>query len=93
MSSIRSGLPFEHYDGIGRWRDDDRGMALDVSGELDGTTFNGVPEMARLLSEMPDVRACYVAEWLRFSQGKLNSDSDQAVRRLADDAVHAQHAR
>jgi hypothetical protein len=71
------GLPFEHYDGIGRWRDDDRGMALDVSGDLDGKTFNGVPEMARMLSEMPDVRACYVAEWLRFSQGKLNSDLDR----------------
>ena len=71
------GLPFEHYDGIGRWRDDDRGMALDVSGELDDKTFNGVPEMAQMLSEMPDVRACYVAEWLRFSQGKLNSDLDR----------------
>jgi hypothetical protein len=71
------GLPFEHYDGIGRWRDDDRGMALDVSGDLDGKTFNGVPEMAQMLSEMPDVRACYVAEWLRFSQGKLNSDLDR----------------
>jgi hypothetical protein len=71
------GLPFEHYDGIGRWRDDDRGMALDVSGELDDKTFNGVPEMARMLSDLPDVRACYVAEWLRFSQGKLNSDLDR----------------
>ena len=30
-----------------------------------------------MLSEMPDVRACYVAEWLRFSQGKLNSDLDR----------------
>ena len=71
------GLPFEHYDGIGRWRDDDRGMALDVSGRAGEKTFNGVPEMARMLSEMPDVRACYVAEWLRFSQGKLNSDLDR----------------
>ena len=71
------GLPFEHYDGIGRWRDDDRGMPLDVSGELDGQTFNGVPEMAQMLSENSDVRACYVAEWLRFSQGKLNSDLDR----------------
>ena len=52
-------------------------MALDVSGELDEKTFNGVPEMAQMLSEMPDVRACYVAEWLRFSQGKLNSDLDR----------------
>jgi hypothetical protein len=32
--------------------------------------------MAQMLSQMPDVRACYVSEWLRFSQGKLNSDLD-----------------
>ena len=44
---------------------------------IDGKTFNGVPEMAQLLSDMPDARACYVAEWLRFSQGKLNSDADR----------------
>ena len=72
------GLPFEHYDGIGRWRDNDRGLAIDASGEIDGNTFSGVPEMARLIADMPSARACYVAEWLRFSEGKLNSDADQA---------------
>jgi hypothetical protein len=72
------GLPFEHYDAIGRWRDTDRGMAIDASGEIDGHTFSGVPEMARLIADIPTARACYVAEWLRFAEGKLNSDADQA---------------
>jgi hypothetical protein len=71
------GLPFEHYDATGRWRDDDRGMALDVTGEIDGLTFNGVPDMARVLSDMPSVRACYVDVWLRLSQGKLSADIDR----------------
>jgi hypothetical protein len=71
------GLPFEHYDGIGRWRDSDRGMDIDASGELDGNTFDGVPQMAHLLADIPTARACYVAEWLRFAEGKLNSDADQ----------------
>jgi hypothetical protein len=71
------GLPFEHYDATGRWRDDDRGMAIDATGEIDGKGFDGVPQMAQMLSDMPEVRACYVSEWLRFSQGKLNSDLDQ----------------
>jgi hypothetical protein len=72
------GLPFEHYDGVGRWRDTDRGMEIDASGEIDGHTFSGVPEMARLISNIPSARACYVAEWLRFAEGKLNSDADEA---------------
>jgi hypothetical protein len=71
------GLPFEHYDGMGVWRDTDRGMDIDDSGQIDGHTFNGVPEMAKLLADIPDARACYVAEWLRFSEGKLNTDADQ----------------
>jgi len=72
------GLPFEHYDAIGRWRDDDRGMPIDASGEIDGQTFSGVPEMAHLIADIPTARSCYVAEWLRFAEGKLNSDADQA---------------
>jgi hypothetical protein len=77
------GLPFEHYDGIGQWRDGDRGMAIDATGSIrtnDGTDhpFDGVPAMARLLADMPDARACYAAEWMRFADGKLNSDDDNA---------------
>ena len=36
--SIRSGLPFEHYDGIGQWRDNDRGMEIDATGSITTTT-------------------------------------------------------
>jgi hypothetical protein len=77
------GLPFEHYDGIGQWRDTDRGMEIDATGSItaqDGTehAFDGVPAMARLLADMPDARACYAAEWMRFAEGKLNADGDSA---------------
>jgi hypothetical protein len=71
------GLPFEHYDGMGRWRDDDRGMAIDASGKIDDQTFDGVPQMAQVLSNLPDARACYASEWLRFAAGRLNTDADQ----------------
>jgi len=77
------GLPFEHYDGIGQWRDTDRGMDIDATGSIatkDGNEhpFDGVPAMAQLLADMPDARACYAEEWMRFAQGKLNSDADTA---------------
>jgi hypothetical protein len=76
------GLPFEHYDGVGQWRDNDRGMDIDATGSItsnDGAEhpFDGVPAMARLLADMPDARACYAAEWMRFAEGKLNADSDK----------------
>jgi hypothetical protein len=77
------GLPFEHYDGVGKWQPTDRGMDIDATGSiLDGDgnehPFDGVPAMARLLADMPESRACYAAEWLRFAEGKLNSDADKA---------------
>jgi len=76
------GLPFEHYDGIGQWRDTDRGMDIDATGSINGADgaehdFDGVPAMARLLADMPEARACYAAEWVRFAEGKLNSDDDK----------------
>jgi hypothetical protein len=72
------GLPFEHFDGMGRWRDTDRGMAIDVTGNIDDKPFDGVPQMAQLLSDMPEARACYASQWMRFSEGKLNADTDQS---------------
>jgi Protein of unknown function (DUF1592)/Protein of unknown function (DUF1588)/Protein of unknown function (DUF1595)/Protein of unknown function (DUF1585)/Protein of unknown function (DUF1587) len=72
------GLPFEHYDLIGRWRNDDRGMPLDVTGNIDGTTFDGIPDMAQKLAVMPESRSCYMQQWFQFATGKLKGDADQA---------------
>jgi Protein of unknown function (DUF1592)/Protein of unknown function (DUF1588)/Protein of unknown function (DUF1595)/Protein of unknown function (DUF1587)/Protein of unknown function (DUF1585) len=71
------GLPFEHYDGMGQWRDTDRGMALDVTGAIEGTAFDGIPQMAKLVVDNPETRGCYVSQWFRFNAGRLNGDSDQ----------------
>ena len=78
------GLPFEHYDGVGKWRDDDRGMTLDVTGDIvdaDGLThhaFDGIPQLAQLLVDMPEARTCYTAQWFRYSSGRLDGDTDKA---------------
>jgi hypothetical protein len=71
------GLPFEHYDLIGQWRDTDRGMSLDVTGKVDAVTFNGIPDMAQKLVTMPESRSCYLQQWFQFSMGKLKGDADQ----------------
>ena len=73
------GLPFEHFDGIGEWRDTDRGMPIDASGAIEATEgagdfhpFDGIPGMAKLLADMPEARACYIKEWTRFVDGTLD---------------------
>jgi hypothetical protein len=73
------GLPFEHYDAIGRWLDTDRGMPIDATGSIDGQAFDGIPALARLLADMPEARACYVRQWQRFASGKLLSDADRPL--------------
>ncbi|MES1205281.1 MAG: DUF1592 domain-containing protein, partial [Pseudomonadota bacterium] len=81
------GLPFEHYDGAGQWRDDDRGMAIDATGQIErrsdagavlGTVpFDGIPALGRALADFPDARTCYLAQWFRFATGRLNGDQDK----------------
>ena len=80
------GLPFEHYDALGQWRDTDRNMPIDASGSIvttgaDGApvtvSFDGVQELSRTIATLPEARACYVSQWYRFSTGKLNGQSDR----------------
>lgn len=77
------GLPFEHYDMMGRWRDADRGMQLDVTGSLtepDGSNpvaFNGVPDLAKLVAQRAETRACYLQGWFQYATGKLAAPADQ----------------
>ncbi|MES1165489.1 MAG: DUF1592 domain-containing protein [Verrucomicrobiota bacterium] len=71
------GLPFEHFDGMGKWRDVDRNMALDVTGAVGGTTFDGIPAMEKVLVEKPEVRACYITQQFRVAMGKLDGDLDK----------------
>ena len=52
-------------------------MEIDASGNIDDKTYDGVPAMAHVLADMPEARGCYISEWVRFSEGKLNSDADQ----------------
>jgi hypothetical protein len=44
------GFAMEHYDGIGRWRDTDDGLAIDATGTLvTGESFDGMNELRDLL--------------------------------------------
>jgi hypothetical protein len=71
------GLAFEHFDGIGRYRADDQGMALDVTGALDGVDFDGAQGLAKVLQDHPETSQCVVRQFYRQALGHHESGDEQ----------------
>jgi hypothetical protein len=80
------GFGFEHFDGIGRWRDVEAGQPVDATGEIIGGatkgSFDGVPELAALLVDSPEVEACMTLQWFRYAYGRADDKVDSCT--LAD---------
>ncbi|WP_433932293.1 DUF1592 domain-containing protein [Sorangium cellulosum] len=71
------GFGFEHFDGVGRYRDNDDGHPVDASGNIVGApstsgTFDGTGELAQMLAQSPDAQACFTLQWLRFGFGAMD---------------------
>ncbi|WAS98001.1 DUF1592 domain-containing protein [Nannocystis punicea] len=65
------GLALEHFDTIGRWRDNDQGLTIDASGELDGEYFADGGELAVLLRQHPMVANCLARKLYTYAGGRL----------------------
>ena len=85
------GLAFEHFDGIGRFRPSDNGLAIDVSGmivpnegrspaasDADGS-FSGTEGLIDKLEASEDVQRCYALEWFRFAYGEGKTEREGAA--------------
>jgi hypothetical protein len=77
------GFGFEHYDGIGRFRTDDRGRPIDDRGMLvsiDGrdVPFEGAAQLSDLLAGSVEVRRCVAQQWMRFAYGREVLRADEA---------------
>lgn len=75
------GFGFEHFDGIGLWRDTDQGLPVDATGEVTDTEdadgkFDGVVELAQHLSQSEQVRECIATNWFRYGYGRGEQDED-----------------
>jgi hypothetical protein len=75
------GLGFEHYDGIGLYRDLDHGLPVDARGDVTGSRdadgrFDGVPQLAARLAASGEVRDCIVTQWFRYAYGRAESSED-----------------
>ncbi|MDC0672826.1 DUF1592 domain-containing protein [Nannocystis radixulma] len=74
------GFGFEHFDGAGRFRASEAGQPIDATGEIIGGgtrgKFDGVPELAAMLVESPEVESCMTLQWFRYGYGRAESEAD-----------------
>jgi hypothetical protein len=77
------GLALEHFDGVGRWRTSDAGLAIDASGQLvDGTAVNGVETLRAALLGYPDAFTQTLTEkLLMYAVGRTAHHYDMPVVR------------
>ena len=86
------GFTFEHYDGLGQWRDTENGQVIDSTGGVvasrDATVLgavNGVGELSQKLAASRNVHDCVTKEFYRFALGRPLTQADTCTAtRLGD---------
>lgn len=76
------GLGFEHFDGVGRYREREGDHSIDATGSVvqsrqTDTDFEGAAELAHALGKSSEVRDCFVLQWFRYAYG-LTEDAGLA---------------
>jgi hypothetical protein len=65
------GFGMENYDGIGSYREEDDGFAVDPAGTLpDGTDFSGALQLAGLLAEDSRLPRCMTQQLFTYALGR-----------------------
>lgn len=78
------GFIMEHYDPVGRWRDEElmTGLEVDAVGvvehtvDADGQVYGAV-ELAHQLAGSGQVASCYVTQWWRYANGRAETGADE----------------
>ena len=83
------GFALEHFDAVGKWREAEGGVPVDASGTLpDGTTFDGLAGLRRMLRDRGDEFVTTVTEkLLTYALGRGVEHYDQpTIRQIVRDA-------
>jgi hypothetical protein len=91
------GFALENYDQLGRYRTEENGTPVDVSGQVQNTIdpglagpFNGPLELAAKLAASPQSSDCLATQWYRYAMGRVENELDlcslQTMQRAATDA-------
>lgn len=93
------GFGFEHFDPVGRWRDDEDGRPIDATGEVRGleglgtgagaTPYATVPELAAMLADSDAAAACFVRQSFRFTRGYVETLAERCARRSLTERFRA----
>lgn len=84
------GLAFENYGALGEHRISwENGTPVDATGELDGQTFDGAADVARLLADSPRARACYATRWFEYAVGRPAETADACSLRAVSSRFEA----
>lgn len=70
------GFAFEHYGPMGAYRDQDNGLPIDASGELDLMPFADATELVPQLRNNPDAARCVVTQTYRAVTGAVEEDGE-----------------
>jgi hypothetical protein len=88
------GFIFEHYDGVGQWRDQQNGRTIDAVGEvirtddIDGT-YDGALEFATALAQSAQVQECVTLQWFRFAYNRTETSEDSCSVEYLNDVFRS----
>ncbi len=86
------GLALENFDGSGRYRETEKGAPIDISGSLDGKSFNTVEGLGQALHDHPALTSCLVRRLYSFGTGgPLSTADNPAIAALERGFVQAGH--
>jgi hypothetical protein len=93
------GYGFEHYDGFGRYRDNENGVAIDARGKLvNVNTREGSPpfdglsgpgSLQEYLAASEDVKHCMVRHWAYYAYGSASWGQDACTYRSIEQEATA----
>jgi len=70
------GLGLENFDGIGRWRSEENGVAIDPSGDVDGDAFATAWELGGVIAAHPDLGPCLVERTTQYATGNVSQSRE-----------------
>ena len=82
------GLGFEHFDGVGRWRDTESGHPIDTSGSVDGDEFVDAWGLGQVVADHLSFAPCVSDTLLRSAVGRTLADDERALAEWHADGLH-----
>jgi hypothetical protein len=77
------GFTFEHYDAVGRWRDEENGFPIDSTATVlvdDAPVgMKDAIDLVHTLADSPWTERCYVRHWFRYGFQRSETPGDAAL--------------